>query len=487
MICKRDEKDYVQMELLQMQRQLAEMQHKYLQMYEQGFDCGGSEAAFDLNSKRFADKLAAGIFSDVNRNEIQQQNSSSEVGFPYSNSSRQLIEKAAKKIESMHTDADKPANLEHLTRLLKAEISSSIGSLVDGVVKTFVAKYFNNLKEEGQSDGHQNKARKSNHEQQMKEEPMPGTSKPAVAPPVPLIRPPLPQSLLAPPPIHHPFQERNNNMEMSKQHQQHREKMLDKYIHPYFDLHGKRAFDIPQAHLPLFAPHAYYPPTMAKFQPLFVKEPEQTEALPLVVTTPKKKRTKVTDTRLSPRAARAMLQESLSHHHHHHHQQQQQQHHQHHQQPPPSEHRTSKWNGRIWKTSIPSAPPPPLSIRNGSDPRSLPPSSHASSWLAHLGGHPQSKPSTFRSVPGDVFPDDGTGSSRQQRRSHATPAATTTSAILIIEKTLVKLLRHPEFAQLSPQVRLGRVRPDDVGFPHVLRRTQSHILFNLSTWRGSHV
>lgn len=46
------------------------------------------------------------------------------------------------------------------------------------------------------------------------------------------------------------------------------------------------------------------------------QEPEQTEAIPLVVTTPKKKRTKVTDTRLSPRAHRALLQESLQQHLH---------------------------------------------------------------------------------------------------------------------------------------------------------------------------
>jgi len=41
------------------------------------------------------------------------------------------------------------------------------------------------------------------------------------------------------------------------------------------------------------------------------QEPEQTEALPLVVSSPKKKRSKVTDTRLSPRAARALLHDGL--------------------------------------------------------------------------------------------------------------------------------------------------------------------------------
>lgn len=60
-------------------------------------------------------------------------------------------------------------------------------------------------------------------------------------------------------------------------------------------------------------PFSYFPPTMLHTPAIYSStplgvEPEQTEALPLVVNqTPKKKRTKVTDTRLSPRAARALL------------------------------------------------------------------------------------------------------------------------------------------------------------------------------------
>ena len=53
----------------------------------------------------------------------------------------------------------------------------------------------------------------------------------------------------------------------------------------------------------------FSPLQIPSLPPLYTKEPEQTEALPLIVNTPKKKRTKVTDTRLSPRAARALLQE----------------------------------------------------------------------------------------------------------------------------------------------------------------------------------
>jgi hypothetical protein len=58
-----------------------------------------------------------------------------------------------------------------------------------------------------------------------------------------------------------------------------------------------------------------HPPSIYSCAPL--SEPEQTEALPLVVNTPKKKRTKVTDTRISPKTARALLgQDPMSFAHH---------------------------------------------------------------------------------------------------------------------------------------------------------------------------
>ncbi|XP_053376320.1 prospero homeobox protein 1-like [Mercenaria mercenaria] len=78
--------------------------------------------------------------------------------------------------------------------------------------------------------------------------------------------------------------------------------------------------EIPRApfphHPPLgYPPLSFYLPTTLHPQSMYscpVIPPEQTEALSLVVNTPKKKRTKVTDTRLSPRAARALLHENGS-------------------------------------------------------------------------------------------------------------------------------------------------------------------------------
>ena len=73
------------------------------------------------------------------------------------------------------------------------------------------------------------------------------------------------------------------------------------------------------------AANGAYPPPVAPppvgssllFPVPHCREPEQTEALPLVVNTPtKKKRTKVTDTRLSPRAARSILHDAGHRHHH---------------------------------------------------------------------------------------------------------------------------------------------------------------------------
>ncbi|CAL1546358.1 unnamed protein product [Lymnaea stagnalis] len=62
-----------------------------------------------------------------------------------------------------------------------------------------------------------------------------------------------------------------------------------------------------------FHPHfPYYLPTQV-LPPLYTGEPEQTEALPLIVNTQKKKRTKVTDTRLgSPRTKPALPQDTTT-------------------------------------------------------------------------------------------------------------------------------------------------------------------------------
>lgn len=90
-----------------------------------------------------------------------------------------------------------------------------------------------------------------------------------------------------------------------------------------FDATCRNTPDLPRAHnralpFPPPPPHHSNSQSLSSFftqsqvltSPVYSSEPEQTEALSLVVNTPKKKRTKVTDTRLSPRAARALLQDN---------------------------------------------------------------------------------------------------------------------------------------------------------------------------------
>lgn len=95
-----------------------------------------------------------------------------------------------------------------------------------------------------------------------------------------------------------------------------------------FRLQGQSAFELPKInsglqemprppfphHAPLgYHPLSFYLPTslhQPSMYPCPIVPPEQNEPLSLVVNTPKKKRTKVTDTRLSPRAARALLHEN---------------------------------------------------------------------------------------------------------------------------------------------------------------------------------
>lgn len=80
------------------------------------------------------------------------------------------------------------------------------------------------------------------------------------------------------------------------------------HLHPTLPFHLPPFSYFPQSHL-------LHPPSIYSCAPL--SEPEQTEALPLVVNTPKKKRTKVTDTRISPKTARALLgQDPMSFAHH---------------------------------------------------------------------------------------------------------------------------------------------------------------------------
>ena len=177
-------------------------------------------------------------------------------------------------LTKQQTATTEPNNndLNNLAKVLKAEISNSVGTLVDSIVARFVTN-------------------------QKKEEKRPAVHQPY-------------RELLREPIVIKP-QEDPSKPSSPDLYKTPRSKVTDKVLNPLMENSLKFHADMTRPHHPLFPPPPYFPHmNVPSMQPLYAKEPEQTEALPLIVTTPKKKRTKVTDTRLSPRAARALLQEN---------------------------------------------------------------------------------------------------------------------------------------------------------------------------------
>ena len=175
-------------------------------------------------------------------------------------------------------------NLDNLAKILKAEISNSVGTLVDSIVARFATTH---KKEEKQHALHQ--PHRESHREPLQEPHREPQREPIV------IKPQEDSHRQCGPDITKPP----------------RTKVTDKVLNPLMENTLKHFHEMARPHHPLFPPPPYFPHmNIPSMQPLYAKEPEQTEALPLIVSTPKKKRTKVTDTRLSPRAARALLQEN---------------------------------------------------------------------------------------------------------------------------------------------------------------------------------
>ncbi|ELU16333.1 hypothetical protein CAPTEDRAFT_192445 [Capitella teleta] len=233
-----------------------------------------------------------------------------------------VIESRLPKQQSSPIAGNTPADLEHLAKILKTEITNSVGTLVDNIVSKFVAKQSKRRKScspvppikshspvkpkntyvsTSSSTTTSTPSHRGSSPAQPKEKLVPenlSLNKP-ISPPT---QPPPPMKTSPRFEFPHDF----NAMLRPP-----RTKMTEKLCHPLFEAQMKAFAEMPRPHLPLFPP-PYFPPGLHPGMPhLFAKEPEQTEAMPLLVNTPKKKRTKVTDTRLSPRAARALLQETI--------------------------------------------------------------------------------------------------------------------------------------------------------------------------------
>ncbi|XP_064623123.1 prospero homeobox protein 1-like [Lineus longissimus] len=276
---RRMERDDIRQQLTHMQQQLMDMQQKYLTL----FDKDQSEAPDNTSDLENGD--AKEKSDKINQNGIDKKDekkSDKRRGWPVFGlddevEPHQFIDKVRKLVRDQeygsHNDIDlKNMNLDQLAKLLKNEIRDAISNTVDSVVTKFLNQT-SKTKTPAQTpltDAANKLSTISSHQDHPKiEHPKPSkpkvTDRHAFRPPE-LIHNGFPETLH---PLHH---------------------------HTFPPLS--------------FFPQAFQPPPHLPTYPK--KEPEQTEALALVVNTPKKKRTKVTDTRLSPRAARALLHEPIT-------------------------------------------------------------------------------------------------------------------------------------------------------------------------------
>lgn len=182
---------------------------------------------------------------------------------------------------------DTPADLELLATTLKKEITDYVGTLVDNTVAKLRRQREEQSKSKVESDPPPAGAKTF--------KPVKNVEATTVVRPEPSKPKTFPDSAdgsLSPP---------KNAV---------RSKVTDRLPHPLFEGQRTTAFaEFARAHAHLFPPPPYafggLPPPLPFYPPK--NEPEQNEPMNLMVGTPKKKRTKVTDTRLSPRAARALL------------------------------------------------------------------------------------------------------------------------------------------------------------------------------------
>lgn len=341
------EKDALQKQLKQMQDQISIMQQRYSQLF-----------TMNNNNDNRNNNLPE-INTEVNEDDLKKFPlcTPTSTKYPQSHDLIEMPRKSASLLEAMDMDPNQfmkeanraidkrlpkqqtsplggstPADLDHLARILKTEITSSVGSLVDNIVSRFVEKQSRSRKSTSPSPIAPVKPSPLKSKDSAKDDDKPSRSSHSGSThteshsrdrlmPENLS---LSISRALTPPLHSSSIVCSTAMKTSPRSEfpadfnallkPPRTKMSEKLCHPLFEAHMKAFAELPRPQLPLFPP-PYFPPALHPVPPLFAKEPEQTEAMPLIVNAPKKKRTKVTDTRLSPRAARALLQETLGHHH----------------------------------------------------------------------------------------------------------------------------------------------------------------------------
>ncbi|XP_013407212.1 homeobox protein prospero isoform X2 [Lingula anatina] len=290
--------DQIGEQLKQMQRQLQQMYQQYAQLYTQNAEQAGLFEVDDIpqvksspikdNFENHKDTIDPTLLKD----EMTRR--------PYNKSKEEKVMSASYKSDAM------PENLQELANTLKSEFVRALDDMVDSIVSKVLAKNKSlSLKKVAGGTGFSSNGSHHPQDQQQKQSPQQQLHRPQLPYPQRDDRKLSPMVTLGNE-VQRPFE--LPQCKVTEGHRANPERFPRGFL------------EIPRP-IPVHGlyPHPFYyhhtqVPTPTSI-PLPPREPEQTEALPLLVTTPppKKKRTKVTDTRLSPRAARALLQEPVPH------------------------------------------------------------------------------------------------------------------------------------------------------------------------------
>ncbi|CAH1792286.1 unnamed protein product [Owenia fusiformis] len=318
------EKDFLRVQLKDMQKQLKTMQKKYVDLYENASTDQSELSDYDTEKTKL---------DNFRNGERKVLNSS-----PFMNQATKIVKETDRKI-NLAMLSEKP-DLQKFAHLLKSEIASSIGSVVDNIVSKFVEK---------QQHVEEMKKKVQEEKEKVQQEQKSPLQRPGLSPvgPVGPHSHPIfqPHKLLSPhQPPHLNFKSSNAQMSDTMTHNAIKSKVAEKvhsrvtdsqpqsennlsirvpsFDHARFESRFREREGLPPHHIPPHSLHSafpgfpYFPSThhlpptqIPMLPPPYNKDIEQTEPISLVMNTPKRKRTKVTDTRLSPRAARQLLSE----------------------------------------------------------------------------------------------------------------------------------------------------------------------------------
>lgn len=295
-----EERMALQEQLVKLQQQLQLVQKRYVELYdeEQDAENGVRFSGRDYFVERnFPERSILDVpkLKDVKILQNTDKSLKNQANMLDSLSSPKCLQDSDKKSDKQNIPLQK-LDIENLSNSLKSGLSNVLNQTVDDIVQKFIEERSAKLIEK-------EREKKRREEEAIKE----AKQKEETRPKHPELH--LNTGL---PPL------RDHFSDLRHDHIGHMARILEKAS--AFDAPRGLPQDLhrpPHHPLPFPLPFSYFPsqmmhpPSLYSCAPPTISEPEQTEALPLVVNgssgTPKKKRTKVTDTRLSPRAARALL------------------------------------------------------------------------------------------------------------------------------------------------------------------------------------